>query len=62
MPGTVMKVLVSEGDSVAEGDTVIVMEAMKMEQPIKAPTAGTVQAIEVSEGDTVDTGQVVVVI
>jgi pyruvate carboxylase subunit B len=62
MPGTVMKVLVSEGDSVAEGDTVVVMEAMKMEQPIKAPTAGTVQAIEVSEGDTVDTGQVVVVI
>jgi pyruvate carboxylase subunit B len=62
MPGTVMKVLVSEGDSVAEGDTVIVMEAMKMEQPIKAPAAGTVQAIEVSEGDTVDTGQVVVVI
>ncbi|MBT3289865.1 MAG: biotin attachment protein [Victivallales bacterium] len=62
MPGTIMKVLVDEGASVAEGDTVVVMEAMKMEQPIKAPCAGTVQSIEVSEGDTVDTGQVVVVI
>jgi len=62
MPGTVMKVLVEEGASVAEGDTVVVMEAMKMEQPIKAPCAGTVQSVEVSEGDTVDTGQVVAVI
>jgi biotin carboxyl carrier protein len=62
MPGTVMKVLVAEGDSVAAGDTVVVIEAMKMEQPIKAQSAGTVQSIEVSEGETVDTGQVVVVI
>ena len=62
MPGTVMKVLVDVGASVAEGDTIVVIEAMKMEQPIKAHCAGVVQSIEVAEGETVDTGQVVAII
>ncbi len=62
MPGTVMKVLVEVGATVAEGDTLVVIEAMKMEQPIKAHCAGVVQSIEVSEGETVDTGQVVAII
>ena len=58
MPGNVLKVLVSEGDTVAENDVLFVIEAMKMETEIKAPVAGTVQAIEVSAGDKIESGQV----
>lgn len=57
LPGNVLRIEVSEGDSVAEGDVLLVMEAMKMETEVKAPKAGTVNSILVSQGDKVVTGQ-----
>lgn len=62
LPGNVLRIEVSEGDSVAEGDVLLVMEAMKMETEVKAPKAGTVTAILVSQGDKVVTGQGLVVL
>ena len=62
LPGNVLRIEVSEGDSVAEGDVLLVMEAMKMETEVKAPKAGTVQSILVSQGDKVVTGQGLVTI
>jgi acetyl-CoA/propionyl-CoA carboxylase biotin carboxyl carrier protein len=53
MQGTVVKIAVSEGQVVAAGDTVFVVEAMKMEQPVTAHRAGAVGGIAVSVGDTV---------
>ncbi|WP_417336446.1 biotin/lipoyl-containing protein [Halobacteriovorax marinus] len=50
MPGKILKVLVSVGDSVKEGDSLIVMEAMKMEHTIKANSDGVISAIHFSEG------------
>jgi biotin carboxyl carrier protein len=60
MPGKVVKILVSEGDTVAVGQTVIIVSAMKMESEFKATKAGTVSKIAVAEGDTVDSNQVLV--
>jgi len=62
MPGTVVRVEVSEGDEVSEGQTVIVLEAMKMEHSIKSPAAGTVSRLPVALGAQVDTGETLVVI
>ena len=62
LPGNVLRIEVSEGDSVSEGDVLLVVEAMKMETEIKAPKAGTVNSILVSQGDKVVTGQGLVVI
>ncbi|MFT3874674.1 MAG: biotin carboxylase N-terminal domain-containing protein [Nocardioides sp.] len=59
MQGTVVKVAVEEGQAVAEGDVVIVLEAMKMEQPIKAHKAGTVTDLSAEVGATVGSGQVI---
>ncbi len=56
MPGAVLRIDVSVGDVVSEGDTLLVMEAMKMEVEVKAPGAGTVSAIPVSVGDQVQSG------
>jgi pyruvate carboxylase subunit B len=50
MPGTVIDVLVSEGQAVQAGDPVLVIEAMKMESEIPAPIRGTVKAVNVSKG------------
>lgn len=50
------------GQAVKEGDVIIVIEAMKMEQNIVAPAAGTVKAINVAQGDIVETAEVVAVI
>ena len=60
LPGNVLRIEVSEGDSVNEGDVLLVMEAMKMETEVKAPKAGTVNSILVSQGDKVVTGQALV--
>jgi acetyl-CoA carboxylase biotin carboxylase subunit len=57
MPGAVIAVLVGAGDEVTAGTTLLVVEAMKMEHPVKAPTDGTVTAVLVIEGDAVDGGQ-----
>ena len=54
MPGTVVDILVAEGDSVNAGDPVLVVEAMKMETEIQAPISGKVSAIHVAKGDTVN--------
>jgi pyruvate carboxylase subunit B len=62
LPGNVLRIEVSEGDSVSEGDVLLVVEAMKMETEIKAPKSGTVNSILVSQGDKVVTGQGLVVI
>lgn len=56
MPGQILKILVSEGDKVSAGDSLIILEAMKMEQTIKATTDGLVEAILVKVGDTVAPG------
>ncbi len=53
LPGAIIKINVAVGDTVNAGDTVMVMEAMKMENNIQAETAGTVKALKVSVGDTV---------
>ena len=62
LPGNVLRIEVSEGDSVNEGDVLLVVEAMKMETEVKSPKAGTVNSILVSQGDKVVTGQAMVVI
>ncbi|HVX20206.1 MAG TPA: acetyl-CoA carboxylase biotin carboxylase subunit [Acidimicrobiales bacterium] len=62
MQGTIVKVLVAEGDAVEAGQTVCVLEAMKMENAINADKAGTVKEIRVAAGDSVGGGDVVAVI
>ncbi|MFC5727752.1 ATP-grasp domain-containing protein [Nocardioides sp.] len=59
MQGTIVKVAVEEGQTVAEGDVIVVMEAMKMEQPLKAHKAGTVTGLKAEVGATVTNGEVV---
>ena len=62
MQGTVIKVLVTEGQTVAQGDAVLVLEAMKMENQIQADKAGKVAKINCKAGDTVGSGDVLLVI
>lgn len=60
--GTVWKIEVREGDTVAEDQTLLILESMKMEIPVSAPHAGTVLQLLVTEGEAVAEGQDVVVI
>ncbi|MBQ0068199.1 MAG: biotin/lipoyl-binding protein [Bacteroidales bacterium] len=60
LPGTITKVLVKVGDAVKAGDTVCMMEAMKMENSITTEYAGTVKAVNVDAGTQVQSGQVLV--
>jgi len=60
MPGLVFKVLKKNGDEVVAGETILVLEAMKMENAIKAPIDGIIKSIEVSEGQPVDKGMVLI--
>ena len=62
MQGTIVKVLVAVGDAVEVGQTVCVLEAMKMENNITADKAGTVTEVKVEAGQSVGTGDIVVVI
>ena len=62
MPGTILKVNVSAGQTVKAGQVLVVLEAMKMENEIMAPKAGTVSQVLVSKGASVDTGAPLVVI
>ena len=62
MPGTILKVNVTAGQAVKEGDLLVVLEAMKMENEIFAPKAGTIAQVLVNKGSSVDTGAALVVI
>lgn len=62
MPGTILDVKVAVGDTVSEGQTVAVLEAMKMENDIPATAAGKVASVNVRKGDTVNSNDVIVVI
>ena len=62
MPGNILKILVSQGQQVKEGETLIILEAMKMENEIVATRAGSVAQIAVSKGQVVETDTPLVVI
>jgi pyruvate carboxylase subunit B len=59
MQGTILKVLLKEGDDVAEGDAIAVLEAMKMEQEIHATHSGAVKKIFIAEGDSVGPNDII---
>jgi acetyl-CoA carboxylase biotin carboxyl carrier protein len=60
--GTVWKVECQVGDTIAEGDTVVVLESMKMEMPVEAEDAGRVSEIRCEEGQAVNEGDILVVL
>lgn len=62
MPGTILSINITNGQSVKSGDVLIVLEAMKMENDIVAPCDGVVKQILVTKGSTVDTDQTLVII
>ncbi len=62
MPGLVLKIEVKDGQQVEKNDTLLTLEAMKMENLIKAPSSGIIKSIEVKEGDAVNKNQLLVVI
>lgn len=62
MVANVWKVVVAEGDQVADGDELVILESMKMEIPVVAETGGTVTALKVAEGDVVQEGDLIAVI
>jgi biotin carboxyl carrier protein len=62
MPGKIVRVLVGEGDDVEEGQGVVVVEAMKMENEIGSPKDGKISAVKVESGQTVESGATLVVV
>ncbi|MGZ8647687.1 MAG: biotin/lipoyl-binding carrier protein [Solirubrobacteraceae bacterium] len=60
--GTIWKIEVAVGDTVEEGDTVVILESMKMEMPVEAEDEGTVKEILVAEGQAVSEGETLVVL
>jgi biotin carboxyl carrier protein len=62
MPGTILDVKVNVGDTVSNGQVLVLLEAMKMENEICAPCDGKVVSVAVKKGDAVDTGSLMVVI
>jgi biotin carboxyl carrier protein len=62
MVANVWKVVVNQGDSVEDGDTLVILESMKMEIPVVAESAGTVTELRVHEGDVVQEGDVIAII
>jgi len=62
MVANVWKVLVAEGDTVSDGDMLVILESMKMEIPVLSEADGTVAALHVSEGDVVQEGDVIAVV
>jgi len=61
-PGTVLQILVSVGDTVKEDDEILIIEAMKMQNPVASPADGRVSEIRVKEKDEVKTNQVLIVL
>ncbi|MBP2703424.1 biotin/lipoyl-binding carrier protein [Microbispora sp. RL4-1S] len=62
MVASVWKVVVNEGDAIEEGDTLVILESMKMEIPVIAEDSGTVVQIKVAEGDVIQEGDLIAVI
>jgi acetyl-CoA carboxylase biotin carboxyl carrier protein len=62
MVANVWQVVASEGDAVADGDTLVILESMKMEIPVLAETPGTLTKLAVAEGDVVQEGDLIAVI
>jgi acetyl-CoA carboxylase biotin carboxyl carrier protein len=62
MVANVWKVVASQGDAVADGDTLVILESMKMEIPVVAESAGTLTELRVTEGQVVQEGDVIAVI
>jgi biotin carboxyl carrier protein len=62
MPGTILRVEVGTGDTVTKGDTLLILEAMKMENEILAPHDGVVKQLNVSQGASVNPGDILVVL
>jgi biotin carboxyl carrier protein len=60
MPATVRRVAVKVGDTVTRGDTLVILEAMKMELPVRAPATGTIRAVHCHEGELVQPGLVLI--
>jgi pyruvate carboxylase len=60
MPGTVIKVVVKEGDEVKKGDSMAITEAMKMETTVQAPFNGKVKKVYVNDGDAIQTGDLLI--
>ncbi len=60
MPGKIIKILVKEGDIIKEGETAIIISAMKMESEYKAPATGMVKRINVAEGDVIQSDQILI--
>jgi acetyl-CoA carboxylase biotin carboxyl carrier protein len=60
--GTIWKIEVKPGDSVEEGQTLVIIESMKMEMPVESPSAGKVESVVVAEGQAVDEGAVLLTI
>ncbi len=60
--GSVWKLLVAQGDKVESGQTLLILEVMKMEVPYEAPAAGTIGALHIAEGDAVEEDQLALVI
>lgn len=62
LPGVVIKMIAKVGDTVKKGDKLLVLEAMKMENDVKAPKAGTIASVQVAEGDSVQEGTTLITI
>lgn len=60
MPGTILDIKVKPGDTVAEGQIILILEAMKMENEIVAPAAGTIDTVQVTKGSAVNAGDILV--
>ena len=60
MPGKILNVKAGVGTAVKKGDVILILEAMKMETPVKAPQDGTVATVDVAKGESVDSGKVLV--
>ncbi|MCW2944293.1 MAG: biotin/lipoyl attachment protein [Actinoallomurus sp.] len=62
MVANVWKIVVAEGDKVEDGDTLVILESMKMEIPVLAEESGTVASLKVAEGDVIQEGHLIAVI
>ena len=62
MVANVWKIVVKEGDAVEDGDTLVILESMKMEIPVLAEDSGTITALKVAEGDVIQEGDLIAVI